>query len=370
MPSINDIVTVAEALEKSPIAVLPDRCVAVRNRNASCRCCIAVCAKEAIRIYCNELLVDSKRCVGCGACTVVCPTEALVPCNPADDALKERLESSRAENGGNAVVACERIASKSTLDPSRYAVVSCLARVEESLLLDAVSHDAIELLLVDGNCATCKYRDCTSLVDDVVRQTSMLVHAHGGVATVRRTSEFPEGLAGSSDDDGTGSTRRGFFSDVVGAAKETAMTAAQTKIGAELGLGNGDVPIGERLRVGDNGTLPLIQVKRHETIINAMDAIGAPQVDEIDTSLFASVDIDVDRCNACGMCAMFCPTGALRRDTDNGAVTNIESLEFSACDCVQCGLCKDVCWKECLTLSSKVSTSELFDFEPRVFKLR
>ena len=37
--------------------------------------------------------------------------------------------------------------------------------------------------------------------------------------------------------------------------------------------------------------------------------------------------------------------------------------------CVQCGLCVDVCWKGALTLSSKVSTAQLFDFEPVVFDL-
>ena len=37
MPSVNDIANVAEALQKSPIAVLRDRCVVVRNRNAQPR---------------------------------------------------------------------------------------------------------------------------------------------------------------------------------------------------------------------------------------------------------------------------------------------------------------------------------------------
>ena len=44
-------------------------------------------------------------------------------------------------------------------------------------------------------------------------------------------------------------------------------------------------------------------------------------------------------------------------------------LEFSAADCVQCNLCADACLKSCLTVSSTVSTEELFDFEPRLIHL-
>ena len=69
------------------------------------------------------------------------------------------------------------------------------------------------------------------------------------------------------------------------------------------------------------------------------------------------------------MCATFCPTGALRRDAPARPGAPLRVLEFSACDCVQCGLCADVCWKGALRVSPRVRTSELFDFEPVIFDL-
>ena len=57
------------------------------------------------------------------------------------------------------------------------------------------------------------------------------------------------------------------------------------------------------------------------------------------------------------------------RDEAEKLGAELRYLEFSACDCVQCGLCADVCWKGALKLSSTVSLDELFDFEPRRFDL-
>lgn len=369
MPSVNDIANVAEALQKGAVAVVRDRCVAVRNRNASCRRCVEACPAGAIEVGGNELRLDLSACIACGACSTACPTEALVPAGPADAALARAATAAMAENGDRAVFACARISSKRTADPRTYAEVPCLPRVDEALVLSAASRGAGEVLLVDGDCGTCRFRDCSSRVDDTVACANVLLAAQGSPARATRATGFPDDLL--ADDAGGlfGTTRRGFFSDAVGAAKETAMTAARATLEQELGRGAKDPGIGERLRVTEGGTLPPITVPRHEAAIDALDALGPPQVDEIDSRLFGSVSIDASKCNSCGMCATFCPTGALRRDVPAEPGRPLRRLEFSASDCVQCGLCADVCWKGALSLDTRVGTAELFDFEPRAFDL-
>ena len=111
--------------------------MAVRNRNASCRKCIDACPADAISVHNNVLSVDHKACVACGACAVVCPTEALIPVRPADEALELGGGRAIASLDGRAVIACARIASKGLADPHKFAEVPCVARVDESLLLES-----------------------------------------------------------------------------------------------------------------------------------------------------------------------------------------------------------------------------------------
>ena len=369
MPKINDIVNMAEALEKSPVVVVRDRCVAVRNRNATCRKCVDACQVDAIEVMANEIELYAGACMACGACISVCPTEALVPVKPTDAELSRMAAQAAAENGGQAVLACARISSKRLADPARYAEVPCLARIEESLVVGLIAHGASEVLLVDGGCQTCKYRACVPFIEATALYSSELLAAQGSDAPVRRASEFPEHMLVESADGLFGSTRRGFLSDAASMARETAMAAAKTTIEQELGYSAAEPSIGERLRVSPGGTLPQLSMKRHDATIDAMDLIGPPCVESIDTRRFGSVTVDVQRCNACGMCAVFCPTGALVRDEPEKPGAGLRYLEFSASDCVQCGLCADVCWKKALTLSSRVPTAELFDFEPTHFDL-
>ena len=369
MPNINDIVMVAEALEKSPLAISRDRCVAVRNRNASCRKCVDACSFNALTVSANEITHDAGSCASCGACTAACPTEALSLVKPTDDELAAAAAKAATENDGVAVIACARISSKRLANPSQYAEAYCLARIEESLLLNLAAHGAEGIILVDGDCPTCKYRDCTRTVEETVLFANELIAAHGGHARVTRASAFPENMHIQETSGLFGSTRRSFFSDAAGAARETAMTAARTTITHELGTTVAERSIGERLRVTDDGSMPRLDMPRHDTLINAMDALGAPTVENVESRRFANVCIDTGKCNACGMCGVFCPTGALRRADGGAASAQLQYLEFSMSECVQCGLCADVCWKDALTISSKIPTAQLFDFEPVTFDL-
>ena len=370
MPTVNDIVAVAEALKKKSIAVMRDRCAAVRHRRSSCRKCVEVCPSAAIDVGGNEVTVDAGACVSCGACAGICPTEAFVSIDPTDSDLSGAAVSAMMAADGRAVFACARAASKRRADPSTYVEVPCLPRINEAVMLEAAARGASDILLVDGDCATCKFRDCSRIVDETVSEANNLLATHGSSVEAKRATGFPESLLVEGADSLFGSTRRSFFSDAVGSAKEAAMAAAKVTVTQELGFEHRDAAIGERLRVGKGGTLPQIRAERHEAAINALDALGSPVVEYLESRLFGSVVIDAETCNSCGMCVTFCPTGALRRDGSGKPGDRLRYIEFQACDCVQCGLCVDVCWKGAVTLSSRVDTNQLFDFEPVVFDLR
>lgn len=369
MPSIDDLVSVAEAFQKSPVYIDRDRCVAVRNRNASCRRCVDACPCDAIEVMNNEITLDVRACSACGACTAVCPTGALVPLRPSDDDLFDACVQAAGASVGRAVIACARISSRREADPTRYAEVPCLARVDESVLMRLAAEGVREIVLVDGACATCRYRAIDEGVNITCGAFQQLVGAQGAEIPISRTSAFPHDMLIEDATGLFGTTRRDFFSETARSARDLVSTAAKAALESELADAK-ELSIGARLRAGENGALPTFEIRRHTDIVNAMDALGQSVVEEVVARVFATVEIDVEKCNGCGMCAVFCPTAAIKRDERKKPYTNPEYLEFWASECIQCNLCQDVCWKKCLKVSPVVPTKQLFSFDPVVFDLR
>ncbi len=376
MPNIADIIEVAEELEDKAVLALPERCVAVRNRNASCTKCIDACLANAISVHNNVLAVDARACVGCGACTTVCPTEALVSLAPPDRVLEQAARDALERAGeGCGVVACARIAARGVADPHKFAQVPCLARVDESLLLGLAAAGARSITLVDGECKTCKYRATSAGVDETVSLTNGLLEAQGSAVRVSRASSFPAGMELADSRSLLGEARRGFFASAGSWTASAAEKTANLVIRKNLGVKDAAKTLREQLGIGEDGSLPTIAEHRHSQVLDAMDRLGQPAVGSVHTRLFGSVRIDASACNACGMCAVFCPTDALKKSkikpqpAEDGTPDGGSFLEFSAADCVQCGLCVDACMKKCLVVEDDVSLTELFDFEPRFIYL-
>jgi ferredoxin len=92
---------------------------------------------------------------------------------------------------------------------------------------------------------------------------------------------------------------------------------------------------------------------------------------QLDCRRFGKVSIDIDACSGCGLCVMFCPTGALAHEKyDKPADPARKYLDFNANMCVQCGLCKDVCMRNCMEVSSVVNVASLMDFEPALLEIK
>ena len=61
---------------------------------------------------------------------------------------------------------------------------------------------------------------------------------------------------------------------------------------------------------------------------------------------FYTVQAD-EQCNLCPVCSGMCPTGALKRVKENGE----KHLVFKSSHCSGCGLCRDFCKKQALSVS-------------------
>lgn len=368
MPSLTEIVDIAESLGSEAVYVAADRCVAVRNRNAKCSKCSDACPAGAIVVEKNKVMLEKGACVGCGSCTVVCPTEALVSLAPLDAELAERIAGAVAATGGTAVFACARMAARNIADPERFAEVPCLARMEESLLLELAARGVSDIVLVDGVCKTCKFRATVPGIEATVASTDGLLAMQGSDVRIRRVSEFPECACSQDSERLFGASRRSFFTQAGSLAKDAAGKTVATMM--KEGKKPVERTLRERLGLKGGDALPQFEPTRRMDVLESLDSLGQPVAPSIDTRLFGVVSIEEGKCRSCSMCSTFCPTGALHKVEDEDLEPGEGlRLEFRAMECVQCRTCEDVCLSKCLEVSSHVPTDQLFDFEPRTFHL-
>lgn len=368
MANLNDIANLANSLEKPKISVRPDRCVRVRNRNATCTRCIDVCPASALSIENNEIQYSATDCVGCGTCVSVCPVEALIALTPTESDLVAQVATTAEAAEGTAYIACARIASKKQGDPDKYTEIPCLGRIDESFLLALCAWSSSDVVLIDGDCNTCKYGCTSAVVSAAVEDCKSICAQCETDVNLSRVTGFPEQIHIDDPEGRFGTDRRGFFTEAAQSMKETTLTAARHTLEQKLGGSVIEENLGERLRVGETGSLPQFPMPRRDRALDAIDSMNIDPQAQVGERLFGKVEINTDTCNSCGMCAMFCPTGALKATRDEAGKLLV-GLEFLACDCVSCNLCVDVCWKDSLVLTNDVSAEQLFSFQPVSFNI-
>lgn len=352
-----------DRLQSDDLSVFPYRCVVTRNRNASCLRCAQACTSGAISVTDDGLEVDPDLCVGCGTCATVCPTCALEARHPNDAALYQQAERALAANGGRAVVVCDARweAASGRIDPEKVVRVTCLGRVEESLLVGLAAAGASSVRLVHGACGECPRNAACETYPLVVETANMLLEAWGCPVRVELSEKLPTSVraAGGPAGPQAGDTlaydeaRRGFLAQAGGLVGEA--------VAAELASGRAaEQPAGARqtarpLKVMADGTLPHFVPDRRERLLDSLASLGEAADVALDTRLWGRVTIDASACRSCYMCATFCPTGALRKFVD-GSDAGVEHIPG---DCVKCRCCTDVCPTGAVTLHEDVMAREV-----------
>lgn len=375
---MDNILGLFEKLESQSLAVQPNRCVVVRNRNASCRRCAEACPTGAILVEGNDLAVAPERCIGCGTCATVCPTAALESKKPDDKELLRAAVAAMQANDGAAVImdAAMQAAAEGKYDPAKVAVVKSLGRVDESFIAVLVAGGATSVALVagpaegktaEGNAEEAEAAEIAETVGaapdraaQLVRDTAaLLLETWGSDVSVKLTTKLPRSvrLAEPAEFD-TG--RRGFFSSVRDEARAAAAITAEHVVREKLGAEEPEEP--KFAKVTEDGTLPHFLPERRGRLLLALSNLGEPEDIMIDTRLFGHVIIDPEKCTSCQMCATFCPTEAIRKFGD--AATAAETGKPFGIDhytgrCVQCHCCEDICPTNALTLSTDVFATDV-----------
>lgn len=347
-------INIIEKIKSADIGVFPQRCVTVRNRNASCRRCAEACTSGAISLEDNNLVIDPDKCIGCGTCATRCPTCALEARRPNDMELQRAVMTAARANNNVAVIACREIvmAAEGLVDTAKVVGVECLGRVDESLISALAAAGVSKVVLVQGNCPRCDHAVGLTTAQEVAATANALMKAWGCPMETVLSQRFPKSCR-SVQAKGYDESRRNFFFRAKDDAVDMARIAATEAVREELHMSEPEQP--RYIKVMDDGTLPHFLPDRRERLLDNLAQLGDPAPGLIETRLWGHVIIDVDLCQSCQMCATFCPTGAIMKFEEGDQM----GIDHFPGDCVKCRCCQDVCAHDALTISDEVFAEDL-----------
>jgi ferredoxin len=311
-------------------------CAHSRNEKAGCTACIDICSAEAISsdMHRQQVKVNANLCVGCGACTTVCPTGAMSYAYPKVTEQGQKIRTALttyARAGGRrpALLLHGQERGQALIDElGRAARVGAAQGVPADVIPMALWHPAatgIDLWLaaVAGGA------------------THVAVLATGEEApqyadALRAQMAIAQALLSGLGYDGV------HFS-VVGAAHPTDLDQELQLLSARRGAVP-QAPARFAVAQDKRATLDLAidHLVEHAKLKpeSIMLPAGAP---------FGTIAVDKDKCTLCLSCVSTCPASALQ---DNAEMPQLRFIEGN---CVQCGLCATTCPEKAITLQPRLS---------------
>jgi ferredoxin len=315
-------------------------CAHTRNEKTGCQACIDICSAEAISSdrQRQQIQVNPHLCVGCGACTTVCPTGALSYAYPRATDLGPRLQTllrTYARAGGQDPVLLLHNPQQGRAlvnEWGRTARLGLAQGLPARVLPQEIWHSAsvgLDLWL--------------SLIAGGVRQVMILCTADDAPAYVqalREQAELAQDLL-----QGLGYTGLGVrvLQAHGGLDLEAEVLAALEPLEAT------PLPVATLTYTGDKRSqleLALAHLVTHAPALRAPEppqAIALPAA-----SPWGAVQIDTDACTLCMSCVGACPASALQDNPDS------PQLRFTEKNCVQCGLCVKTCPEQALSLQPRL----------------
>jgi ferredoxin len=297
-------------------------CAHSRSRIEGCTQCIDVCSADAIRADGDHIAVEPHLCVGCGACTTVCPSGALGYAYPSVPDLALRIKAAlatyanaggrdaclllHAEDGRDAIA---HIARRGRGLPARVIPIEIhhIASAGLDVWLAAVAWGASQVAVVATGSEAPQYREALAFQ---MRIADTIANALGYQGEHFRIVDGDELAALAMWAPALGPRISATFA----ATTEKRTTAA----------------------------LALEHLALHAPVPKAAIALptGSP---------YGLIEINKDACTMCLACVGSCPEAAI--------VDNVEKpqVRFIEAKCVQCGICAKTCPEHAISMSPRLN---------------
>ncbi len=219
--------------------------------------------------------------------------------------------------------------------------IPCLGYLHEAILLGAIGYGTQAVRLNITHCKKCDYVLGLQVAVRTLRRANRILAIFGIPRKISMMTKEPVGY--SLAERGL-SSRREFFSYLIKGTRGIVAAAIDGAISNQ--------EISARTKVMLESKLP----KKQSLLLEHLKTLGSPITDrvEADDMPFAQVAIG-DRCNGCGMCCTFCPTGALK-SYDHG---DRQVIDFNSGYCLACNLCYDICPESAISYSIHIDPYDL-----------
>ncbi len=299
-------------------------CAHSRNKKTGCTQCIDICSTKAIAPKGDHIEVTPQLCMGCGACTTVCPSGALAYVVPRVSdfsmQIKTLLRTFHASGGKDAALllhdatagthAIGELARKGDGLPARYLAVTLEhpAAAGLDVWVGAFAYGATAITVL--------------LTDDIAPQYSAALKAQADIAnTILSALGYQDAIV------------RVVNQQSLATALWNAPPGLAVRIPATFNLSN------DKRGTLDAAFAHLLEHAPTPIPVIALSA-GSP---------FGEIVVNADKCTTCLACVGSCPEGAL---ADNPEAPQLRFIESK---CVQCGICEKTCPEQAITLVPRLN---------------
>lgn len=302
------------------------KCLRSRLNTYNCDRCVTSCRQNALTFNNRSVCFSEEKCTECMVCIAECPNDAF-SCGFEFSALLSVVSIS--DKDQPAIVGCGKYSAvKNTT------VIPCLGLLSEPFLAAMHSVTQHDFFLDVSNCADCKNG---AILDILHKRIQAIIKKLGKSAHLKIRYAVNNDFCQTTKEQ-----QRRFF---LNRLKESVVS-----IGRDASV--------ELCEISDTlESKPLYNKDSNKTWSWLNTAISmlsddAENKKKLLYSYFYSLKCN-DVCTLCPSCSGMCPTGAVKRRTENEK----KHLYFISAKCSGCGLCVEFCKKKALTLQPGISES-------------